>query len=66
MHKAIADVVDHVFKMGPASEQSKLHEIEAFVGAKIPQDIHICPPDVNTKGNYKRKKGGLEQARPRK
>ncbi|CAN6208350.1 unnamed protein product [Urochloa humidicola] len=61
LHKVVTEAVDHLLKMGPSSETSKVAEFECFVGMPFPKTIDIHPPEVvHTKGNGKRFKRALE------
>lgn len=67
LHKAVTEAVDHVIKMEPSSETSKLSEFESFVGMPFPTTIYIHPPEVaHTKGNGKRFRRASESSQRKK
>ncbi|KAL6615129.1 hypothetical protein ACP70R_037399 [Stipagrostis hirtigluma subsp. patula] len=62
-NKCISDAVEHMLKVGPSSERSKVQELESFVGTTFPDEINIHPPEVaHTKGNGRRIKRSSEQS----
>lgn len=67
LHKVVTEAVDHVLKMEPHSETSKVSEFETFVGMPFPKTIDIHPPEVaHTKGNGKRFKRPSESNQKKK
>lgn len=61
--EGISNIEEDLMKMDNNNEQSKIQELESFIGSTIPQKIEILPPKhVNTKGSGKRIKGGKEKS----
>ena len=61
--KAIHRVLKEMKELNGGTSESKMSELESFIGSSAPDQIDILPPkQCNTKGSGKRIKGGKEKA----
>ncbi|KAJ8434787.1 hypothetical protein Cgig2_033737 [Carnegiea gigantea] len=61
--KGIQNVLKEVKDFGGGTSESKISELESFIGSSAPEQIDILPPrQCNTKGSGKRLKSGKEKA----
>ena len=61
--KAIHRVLKEMKELNGGTSESKMSELESFIGSSAPDQIDILPPkQCNTKGSDKRIKGGKEKA----
>ena len=61
--KGIQNVLKEVKDLGGTTSESKINELESFIGSGALEQIDVLPPRLcNTKGSGKRLKGGKEKA----
>ncbi|KAJ8432877.1 hypothetical protein Cgig2_021013 [Carnegiea gigantea] len=61
--KGIHNILKELKESNGGTSESKISELESFIGSSAPEQIDILPPKkCNTKGSGKRLKGGKEQA----
>ena len=61
--KRIQNVVKELKKLDGGTSESKMSELESFIGSSAPERIYILPPKhCHIKGSGKRLKGGKEKA----
>jgi len=61
--KGIHNVMKEIKELNGSTSESKMSELESFIGLNAPEQIDILPPkQCNTKGSGKRIKGGKEKA----
>jgi len=61
--KAIHRVLTEMKELNGGTSESKISELESFIGSSAPEQVDILPPKLsNTKGSGKRLKGGKEKA----
>ena len=61
--KGIHSVMKEMKDSNGSASESKLSELESFIGSSAPEQIDILPPkQCNTNGSGKRIKGGKEKA----
>jgi len=61
--KGIHSVIKEMKELNGSASESKMSELESFIGSSAPEQIDILPPkQCNTKGSGKRIKGGKEKA----
>jgi len=61
--KGIHSVMKDMKALSGSASESKMSELESFIGSSVPEQIDILPPkQCNTKGSGKRIKGGKEKA----
>jgi len=61
--KGISNVRKQALEFKGGTSESKIQELESFIGSSAPEQVQIFPPkQSNTKGGGKRIKGGKEEA----
>ena len=61
--EGIHSVIKEMKELNGSASESKMSELESFIGSSAPEQIDILPPkQCNTKGSGKRIKGGKEKA----
>jgi len=61
--KGIHSAMKEMKELNGNASESKMSELESFIGSTAPEQIDILPPkQCNTKGSGKRIKGGKEKA----
>jgi len=61
--KGIHSVMKEMKELNGSASETKMSELESFIGSSAPEQIDILPPkQCNTKGSGKRIKGGKEKA----
>ncbi|KAJ8423983.1 LOW QUALITY PROTEIN: hypothetical protein Cgig2_030084 [Carnegiea gigantea] len=63
VNKRILNVLKEVKELCGSTSESKISELESFIGSSAPEQIDILPPkQCNTKGSGKRLKDGKEKS----
>jgi len=61
--KGISNVKKQVMELKGGTSESKIQELESFIGSSAPEQVEIHPPkQSHTKGGGKRIKGGKDEA----
>jgi len=61
--KRIQNVLKEVKELNGGTSESKISELESFIGSSAPEQVDILPPEYcHTKGSGKHIKGGKEIA----
>jgi len=61
--KGIKNVFKEVKEFNGGTSESKMSELESFIGSSAPDQVDVLPPkQCNTKGSGKRIKGGKEKS----
>nr|XP_015645022.1 protein FAR1-RELATED SEQUENCE 5-like [Oryza sativa Japonica Group] len=67
LKNGVLDIAKQVRQMVPATQRTRVSEIEEFLGCSIPTQIDIHPPnDVRAKGKCNRLLGHLDKGKARK
>jgi len=61
--RGISNVTNQLMELKGSTSESKVQELESFIGSSAPEQVEILPPkQSNTKGSGKWIKGGKEKA----